>query len=328
MNVTSRHLFNVAIAAIVAASSAQAQGVPVAEQRPVRVAQGVLASAKMLYVSASYEAALLELNSTDVTDDLDQVDTYRALCFLALDRQQDAERALETLVARKPLHTISETEYSPRLVAMFHDVRKRALPAAARQLYSAAKLQYEAKAYASAAAKFKELFLVLSDSDLSDEGGKLTDLRELADGFLKLSEQKLVAVAPAVVAPTPIAPTPTAPSVTPNAPPALRRLYTAVDAGVRPPLVIQQAMPEWVPPQQSQYLRNRAYSGRLEVVIDEQGTVEKATLVKSIWPTYDPMLLQATKTWKYQPAQMDGKAVKFVKSMDITVNTAQSQTRP
>ena len=299
---------------MLAASSAQAQGVP---------AQGVLASAKMLYVSASYEAALLELNSTDVTDDLDQVDTYRALCLLALDRQQDAERALEKLVARKPLYAVSDTEYSPRLVAMFHDVRKRALPAAARQLYSAAKLEYEAKAYASAAAKFKELFWVLSDSDLSDEGGKLTDLRELADGFLKLSEQKVASVAPAVVAPSPVAP-----SVTPDAPSASRRLYTAVDAGVRPPLVIHQAMPEWVPPQQSQFLRNRTYSGRLEIVIDEQGTVEKATLVKSIWATYDPMLLQATKNWKYQPAQIDGKAVKFVKSIEITVNTAQSQPRP
>jgi tetratricopeptide (TPR) repeat protein len=322
MNVISRHFFNAAIAAIVAASSAQAQGVP-AEQKPVGVAQGVLASAKMLYVSASYEAALLELNSTDVTDDLDQVDTYKALCLLALDRQRDAERALETLVTRKPLYAISDAEYSPRLVAMFHDVRKRALPAAARQLYSAAKVHYEAKNYASAAAKFKELFLVLSDSDLSDEGGKLTDLRELADGFLKLSEQKLVADAPAVVAPRPAAAL-----VTPEASPAPARLYTAVDAGVRAPLVIQQKMPEWVPPQQSQFLHNRAYSGRLEIVIDEQGTVEKATVVKSIWPSYDPLLLQATKNWKYQPAQLDGKAVKFVKSMDVTVNSAPGPTRP
>ena len=99
-----------------------------------RANQELLASAKSLYESASYEAALSELSAINSKEHVDVVDTYRALCLLGLGRTRDAERALEVIVTRKPLLTLSEAEYSPRIVALFRDVRKRALPTAAQQL--------------------------------------------------------------------------------------------------------------------------------------------------------------------------------------------------
>jgi TonB family protein len=340
MNAIRGALFGLLITLIAAAPKAQAQTLSVAEPKTGMPSQSVLASAKVLYSAASYEAALLELSATNIADDPDQVDTYRALCFLALDRPKDAEQVIEKLVARRPLYAITDSEYSPRLVAMFHDVRKRTLPSAATQLYASAKSDYEGKSYVKAAAKFKELTQVLGDADLAENAGRLSDLRELADGFLKLSEQKvaeLPAAAPAAAAvaargaaapvstapgsPTPAgAPAAVSPTVATASTPAPQRLYTAVDAGIRQPMVIQQTLPHWTPPQQTQFLRNRTYTGRIELVINEQGTVEKALIVKSVWPTYDAALLQAAKAWKYQPAQLNGQPVKFVKSVEITVN--------
>src|SRR5688572_9934944 len=122
--------------------------------------QEMLASAKSLYESASYEAALTELSGIDTTELVDVVDTYRALCLLGLGRVRDAEQALTAIVTRKPLFVLSDAEYSPRVVALFREVRKKALPAAARQLYSLARNEYENKRYAAAAAGFKETLLV------------------------------------------------------------------------------------------------------------------------------------------------------------------------
>ena len=190
-------------------------------------------------------------------------------------------------------------------------------------MYSAAKVDYESKNYVLASQKFKQLFSVLSDPDVTDKAGKLADLRELADGFIKLSEQKLNPTPVAAVAPVVAAQTPAPPAAAPA--PAS---YTSLDKGIRPPLVIEQTLPDWQPPQKSQYLRSRTYSGRLELVIDEQGVVERATLVKSIWPSYDAALLQAAKHWRYQPAQKDGKPVKFVKFLDVTMNPGATATRP
>lgn len=354
----TRNLFSlVLVIAAAAATITHAQTVTIADQKAASSEMGVLASAKNLYASASYEAALLQLSANDSEEDVDQIDTYRALCLLALDRQSDAEQTLEGLVTRQPLYVINDSDYSPRLVSIFRSVRKRVLPNAAAQMYISAKAEYESKNYGPAVAKFKQLMSVLSDPDVTDATGRLGDIRELADGFMKLSQQKLLdmppppAAMPAAAAlpsaprgrsPSPIAPASSA-STAPLAPPAPdtaatpaasnvaappigTRAYTAVDAGVQQPVIVKQALPAWRPPQQSQLLRNRSYSGRLEVVIDERGVVEKATLVKSVWPTYDSQLLQTAKTWSYQPAQKDGKPVKFVKIIDITVNTA--DTRP
>src|SRR5688572_5891074 len=156
----------------------------------------MLASAKSLYESASYEAALSELSSIDTPELVDVVDTYRALCLLGLGRVRDAEQALAAIVTRKPLLLLSEVEYSPRLVALFREVRRKALPAAARQLYSQARHEFEEKNYAAAVAGFKQALQVIADTDAESQTATLGDLKELAAGFLVLAEVKSAAIAP------------------------------------------------------------------------------------------------------------------------------------
>src|SRR5215203_2508714 len=155
-----------------------------------RADQELLASAKTLYESASYEAALSELSAISNTELADTVDTYRALCLLGLGRSRDAEQVLEDVVTRKPLLVLSDAEYSPRLVSLFQDVRKKALPAAARRLYTSGKTDYENKNYDAAALGFEQTLQVIADLGTDSQTATLADLKELASGFLTLAEAK------------------------------------------------------------------------------------------------------------------------------------------
>jgi hypothetical protein len=321
MKPSTRFVASLASTIFLLAPVIRAQNVTVAEPKGrVTQQESVLASAKNLYASASYEAALLELSSGDVKDDADQVDTYRALCFLALDRQQDAERTLESIVTRRPMYAINDAEYSPRLVAMFRDVRKKTLPGAAQRLYGSAKSDFESKNYADAIPKLKQLLSLLGDPEVADASERLKDLKELADGFLKLSEQRVEAASPPpALAPAPApaaAPVAVAPAPPPSAP------FSNADSAISPPVVVTQTLPEWKMARPLPYAPDRIYSGRLELIIDDQGAVEKATLLKSIWPSYDAVLLMAAKRWRYEPARKDGQPVKFIKYLDITVGSS------
>lgn len=279
-----------------------------------RAEQDVFATAKTLYASASYEAALSALSGVDGLEDADQVDTYRALCLLALDRTLDAEQALERIVVRKPLYALDDAQHSPRLVAMFHGVRRRVLPAAAQRLYSTAKADFENKQYASAATQFKQLLAVVGDQDATDQTGVLADLRQLAGGFLTLTEASLAerpatpapAVPPAAAPPRAEAPSPSQPIV-----------YTAFAPGVTPPITAEQKLPPWT---SGPFLRGRNFVWRLELVIDEAGAVQSATLIEPIWPPYDLVLLSAAKLWRYRPALKDGQPVRFRKVLDIQLD--------
>jgi tetratricopeptide (TPR) repeat protein len=287
--------------------------------REGRANQEMLASAKNLYESASYEAALSELSAINNAELVDTVDTYKALCLLGLGRVRDAEQALEVLVTRKPLLTLNDTEYSPRVVSLFRDVRKKALPAAAQQLYSVARTDYENKNYESAAKGFKQALQVISDISPDAQTATIVDLKELASGFLTLADTKIAAAQPPQRAAAPAAATP--PPVAPRVAPAF---YTLADVDVTPPVPVVQQMPPWT---FTAYAPNRTFNGTLEVLIDERGVVEKVALTEPIWPPYDLSLIQAAKSWTYKPATKAGTPVKFKRVLAINIDPATLRAR-
>ena len=219
-------------------------------------------------------------------------------------------RRSAAIVMRKPLLVLSETDYSPRVVALFREVRKKALPAAARQLYSQARSEFEEKKYAAAAAGFKQALQVIADADAESQAATLGDLKELVDGFLALAEVKAAAIAsppPAVAAPS-------------RPPPSRRkcpgRSISLADKDVTPPVVLTQAIPRWS-------LATNAVTralGTLELLIDETGVVETATMAEPVWPPYDIELIRATQKWRYEPALKDGTPVKFKRFLVINVD--------
>ena len=275
-----------------------------------------LANVRELYASASYAEALEVLGTLESADNTEVVEQYRALCLLGLGRTADAEKALERIVMRRPLYVLPAAEVSPRVVTMFHDIRRRSLPGAARQLYSRAKASYDSKDHAAAVAQFKDVLALVNDPDASAEGPSLTELKQLAEGFLALSQAAIAAAAappPAPAAPPP-APTPVAEVAKAPSPP---RVYTGSDADVVAPQAITRTMPGWRPP--SALIAQQSFRGALEVIVNEQGMVEWAGIAKPSFPSYDADLLSATKAWRFRPATKRGEPVKYRLAVEIVL---------
>jgi tetratricopeptide (TPR) repeat protein len=281
-------------------------------------AGSALAAAKALYATASYEEALSRLSRADSSENADEVEQYRALCYLALGRTDEAERSLEQIVTRAPLYAMSESDVSPRLVAMFHDVRKRLLPTAVKDLYTSAKASFDAKNYSAASTQLKQVLLVLSDTALVGQASSLADLKMLAEGFLRLSEAEAAAEAKAAATPAPAAPPaslPAAPATDLSTP--LFRIYSPADKDIVPPQELERRMPVWVPP--NPVAQRTLFRGVIEVIIDEKGAVESAVLREPVSRYYDAQLLESTKTWKFRPANRGGLPVKYRMAFEVVL---------
>jgi len=270
-----------------------------------------LDAAKSLYLSASYEEALTALGNLPSSVDSDQADKFRALCFLALNRTQDAQQALERLAARRPLLKFDEGE-SPKLVSMFRDARARVLPTAAKNMYASAKANFEQGQLTNAATQFDELIALLSEKELASQPG-LADLKMLAEGFSKLTQQQVSVER--VAASAAEKPAPSAAAAVEPPPPEPAKIFTSADVEVRPPIAIEQTIPQWVPPTGNS--RYQEFSGVLEIVVDESGSVINAAMAQRVNVIYDQMLTSAAKRWRYHPALRDGKPVIYRKLINI-----------
>ncbi|HXW07014.1 MAG TPA: energy transducer TonB [Vicinamibacterales bacterium] len=273
-----------------------------------------LAAARELYASARYDEALAVLNGLRPADgaprsDLRSIEQYRSLCLLALGRGAEAEAAIAAVIAADPMYQPSETEASPRVRAAFSEVRQRQLPEIARERYTAAKEAYDRKAFSESEHRFRELLQLIDDPDMR---GRLSDLKVLAQGFLDLS--LAAAVPPPPPKAEPAGPPP--PTSAPASAPAPNRVYTLEDEAVVAAVAIKQDVPR-VPSHIAGQTRDR---GVLEIVIDELGRVTQANIRLSIHPMYDTQLLAAARDWRYQPARLNNRPVKFRKVIQISVS--------
>ena len=286
----------------------------------VFAADDPLDAARSLYLSAAYEEALTALGNLPAGVDPDQADKFRALCLMALNRTQDAQDTLERLATRRPMLKLDEAE-SPKLVAMFGEARARALPAAVRSMYAAAKANFEQGDLKTSAAQFRELNQLLKEKELAVPA--FADIKLLADGFGKLAEQQLsaeqTAAKAAAVQEAAAAPPP---------PPAVdnSKIYTVADQEVVPPVPLEQTIPQWVPPLGN--FKYQEFSGSLEVVIDETGAVTSAVMTQKLNVLYDQVLLSATKRWRYRPAFRNGKPVKYRKQINVFLRPPAPGTQP
>jgi tetratricopeptide (TPR) repeat protein len=267
-----------------------------------------LAAARDLYASARYDEALAVLNAMRPVEPTDRksVEQYRSLCLLALGRGTEAEGAIAAVVTADPLYQPSEAEASPRVRAAFTEVRQRLLPEIVSVRYAEAKASFDRKEYALAEQQFQQVMALLDDPQMN---GRLPDLRVLVSGFLDLSSR---AAAPPPD-PRPAAPAP--PPASSTVAPMPGRIYVAEDDGVTVAVPIRQEVPR-VPQNITSQARDR---GLLELLIDEQGRVVSVMLRMSVHPIYDTQLMSAARDWKYLPATLGGRPVKFRKMVQITV---------
>jgi hypothetical protein len=292
----------------------------------VLAAQDPLRTAKDQYASASYEEALttlagIEPSATEITR---QVEMYRAFSLYALGRTAEAEKVAESLIRREPLLELDEA--SPRIEAMFQDVRKRLLPVMIRTEYRTARADLDQKKPESAKAHLIDARQMLARAQKLgawDEG--LADLQVLVDGFLDLSRAAADQAAPAAPAPAPAVNTaasgparqPDSPLPVPRA--AVPTSYGPEDEGVKPPLIVEQRPPR-LPEQIRRILKGTSSVGVFDLIIDETGAVQQATVRTSIYPAYDALVIADSRSWKYMPATRNGVPVRYRKSIKITLN--------
>ena len=158
-----------------------------------------VAAAKAFYVAAEYEEALKILSAPDDGRATDEVDVYRALCLLALGRMDEVDRALRSLAVRSPTFRMSETDVTPRLVARFQEVRRRAFQDLVVEAYNAAKTSFDAGHYADASSRFDALVTRLSrEGSAPDADAAVTrDMVQLARGFKGRADAELARAAKA-----------------------------------------------------------------------------------------------------------------------------------
>jgi TonB family protein len=192
----------------------------------------------------------------------------------------------------------------PRILVAFTDARRRLLPLIVQQRYNEGKSAFERQEYAAAAGVFKQVLDQLSDADLSAAANQppLADLRTLALGFFTLSEK----------ATPPPAPPP--PPVVAPPPPRRPSIYTGDEPDVVPPVVVRQQIPNFI----GKVTTSRA--GVVEIIINENGTVDAARIQTSLDPSYDERVISAAKHWAYKPATVDGMPVKFLRRVRVVLN--------
>jgi hypothetical protein len=79
---------------------------------------------------------------------------------------------------------------------------------------------------------------------------------------------------------------------------------------VVPPIVLRQAMPVLG----DVFVQRQ---GTVEIIINETGLVETATMTVPVNAVYDGLVLAATKSWRYKPATADGVSVKFRNTIQL-----------
>lgn len=267
----------------------------------------VLAPARSLYDAAEYEGALTALDR--IAPDglsrgqLRERSLYRALCQLALNREQDATTTIEHVVSEDPFVRLEE-DMPRRLRQLLDQVRARLLPKLAEQHYQAGKKLFEAAEYNKALDEFAVALQIIDDmagDDSADDS--LRDTRVLVAGFRDLAQRSMAVTKP-LPPPSPARDGPAAPT-----PPA-----------IVPPTAVSQQLPDY-PPLLTPFVVAPGLRGTIEVVVDESGDVQSASVVEPIHPLYDPLLLTAAKQWKYTPATRNGVPIAFVKRIEIVLRS-------
>jgi hypothetical protein len=272
--------------------------------------------AKELYRSAAYDEALGVLDtiraSAPSTETL-EASEYRVFCLVALDRKDEARNAIAALISANPFYELSETQASPRVRAVFTEVRKSLLPSLVQSAYTEAKAAFDRKDPESAT-RFERVLTLLRDPDLSSNSD-LGDLAVVAAAFRDLSAARELAASAAAAAPAPSARDTSSPVESAAAKPPEPAVFRDGAPNLVPPVVVSQTLPP------SHLAERRLWTGAIEVLIDETGKVLSARMTMPVQPTYDRQLLQAALNWKYRPATKDGMPARYIKVINVRLDT-------
>ena len=91
-------------------------------------------------------------------------------------------------------------------------------------------------------------------------------------------------------------------------------VYTVADSDVMPAMLLRPVLPAMPPPDVPP-----SQIGTHELLVDEQGDVERVRLISPSNRFHERMLVAHAKTWKFRPAIRDGQPVKFRTVVRLTI---------
>jgi len=277
----------------------------------------LLGRAKDLYRSAAYDEALGVLDSIAATTplvDSVEVNEYRVFCLVALDRKDEARNAISALVSANPSYQLSEAQASPRVRAVFKEVRQSLLPSLVQHAYADAKAAFDRKD-PQAVTGFERVLALLHDPDLASSS-EFADLAVVAAAFRDLSAARETAAAQVQTAAALSRENGNvAAGSAARDKPADPPVYRDGEPNLTPAVAITQTMPPAHLPDR------RLWTGAIEILIDETGKVLSAQMATPVQATYDKQLIQAALTWKYRPALKDGVPARYIKIINVRVDS-------
>jgi len=273
-----------------------------------------LRTARELYASAAYQEALTELARVDsgapTPATMRDTAAYRTFCLVALGRSAEAQAAAESLVRRDPTLSLDQfPDASPRIAEMFASVRRRVLPQIVKDEYRAARGLAGEKS-PDAEPRLRHVRQLLDTAEhIGAWDETLADMRLIVDGFLQLARAAEPAHAPSGAAAAAATPEPAPPAVIPP----------STDAGIVAPTPIFQPQPN-IPAGLLNLVRQLHRISRMDIVINERGTVDEVTVTEPVNPAYDKLIVAAVRTWRYKPALKDGVPIRFVSTIVINAD--------
>jgi hypothetical protein len=274
----------------------------------------MLARAKDLYRNAAYDEALVVLDEITVdaaSPDRVEAREFRLFCQIALGRTDEARATIESLLAADPFYQLTAAQASPRVRALFNEVRQVLLPEIVQRAYADARAAF-ANHDPKSTVSFDRVIELLDDPDLASRPA-FADLRVVTLGFRDLSKA-FAPAAPPVPVPAP-APAAVVASQPPRSPSKI--VYREGDAGVIAPVPLSQKLPPFI----QRGFQAREITGGIELLIDENGNVISATVSTSIRPDYDRQLVEAAMLWKYRPGRKDDKPVLVRKFVAVRIQS-------
>jgi TonB family protein len=267
---------------------------------PRAIAQDTLQTVKDLYASAAYEDALAAVGQLGALAPSIETAQYRVFCFVALGRMVEADRAVEALLTAEPEYHPDPAQASPRILALFSQVRHRIGPGLVKQAYQRGRAAMDRKDRDEAIDQFEAMLRLADDADVRGDA-MVKEMKDLGAGFLTLSRAL-----------------PAQPKPAGDGSPAASAPGVSRAAVITPPNVIQQKLPAWV----ANPVNRRAteFRGSVRVQISAEGKVISAEIVRSIHPAYDAALLRATHDWVYEPGRKDGVPIAMEKTIDVVVS--------
>lgn len=279
-------------------------------------AQDSLQHIRNLYASAAYEDTISAVTSLGTADPRGEIVQYRVFSLVALGRIAEAEKAVEAVLTAHPRYRPDAAEASPRIQELFATVRARVGPAAVKELYQAGKAALDKKDRQAAIRLFEEMLRTADDPDVKDQAS-VGELRLLGSGFLDLSRALGAAGASPVASASPPSAGATPDGATPGT--ATSGTPAAIAAAISGPIAIRENLPAWTPASSSNRVE---FTGTLRVMISATGTVDLAEIIDSVHPAYDRLLVEAARSWRYQPAKRNGLALPSEKMVSVRLKPA------